>query len=137
MGDLLAHSHVCQVNKLRASPLPPLRAEFTEIVDSWCDSWQTGKKAPVLAKVSVLKGMYIVRDTRECAIEELYVPEDEEYELLDSLMTPRRRSDVPDRFEHSLHNLLRRNFVVEHEEHLISLVTAPDARCGLQVHLMF
>ena len=103
-----------------------LRKEFTATVTTWCNCWRGGEILPVLRKVPVLKGIQAIQDTRGCAVQTFYFPDDEEFELLNYLTTPHRRSDLPVRFEDRLDNLLRRSFIVEHEGFLFSIVTSTD-----------
>jgi hypothetical protein len=102
-----------------------LREEFTETIRTWSSLWQRGEKLPLLRTVAVLPGQHAIQDTRRCAIQEFYVPDKGEYDLLGFLELPRRRSDVQDSNEAALENLLRRSFVVDHEGFLINVVTSP------------
>jgi ribosomal peptide maturation radical SAM protein 1 len=109
-----------------------LREEFTETVDAWCSLWQRGKQLPLLRRVPILPGTHAVQDTRESALQEFYLPDEEEFRLLDLLEVPRRLSDVRYGNEASLDNLLRRDFVIEHDGFLINVVTSRDVGSALQ-----
>ena len=107
-----------------------LREEFSATVDKWCNTWQRMRPLPVLRKVEVTRGSMGIRDTRQCAVQEFYVPDDDELALLDYLDTPRSRSDVSGEREERLENLLSRDFVADHEGFLLNLVTSPNAQSG-------
>ncbi|MFC1834428.1 RiPP maturation radical SAM C-methyltransferase [Thermodesulfobacteriota bacterium] len=108
-----------------------LREEFSGTVDAWCKSWQNRRPLPVLRRVSLFPGRQGVRDTRDCAVQEFYSPDDGEFVLLDQLVSPRRRSNLPEGLGAGLDNLLDRHYVVDHEGYLLSVVTSLDVPSGL------
>ncbi len=107
-----------------------LREQFSAAVDTWCNRWKRADTLPVLSRVRILPGLTGVKDTRKCAVQEFYMPDDAESALLDHLATPRTRSDVSGAIAGGLQNLLDRNFVVDHEGFLLSLVTSIDVQSG-------
>ena len=105
-----------------------LRAQCSE----WIQSWGGTRDRPSLSKVEGTDGWRMIKDTRKIA-KETFTPLDREADdLLAILAEPTRTTSVPERFQPYLSELLERRFVIEYEDHYISLVTNPSVGARLR-----
>jgi len=98
-----------------------IQARCTE----WIQSWERTKDRPSLHPVQTPGGWPVIRDTRKIARQTFTVLDKEAYNLLNVLSKPARTLSVPEKFQPYLAELLDRKFVIEYEDHYISLVTDP------------
>jgi ribosomal peptide maturation radical SAM protein 1 len=104
--------------------------ELRRAVVAWRASWFDGPVTPQLTMVAVGGGR-LIKDTRRCAVEPLYYADGAEAALLALLRSPCGAAGLPGRLadfatsavEDALETLLRRQFLVDLDGNVMSLVT--------------
>ena len=101
-----------------------LQAQFQEAVEEWHQSWARRSDHPSLFLVPISPEDVLVKDTRRCAESEYYALRGIQLQLLLMLQRPVARKKF---FGDTVHldELLRRHFVIEYEETLLTIVTIP------------
>ena len=98
-----------------------LRAHYQH----WDSLWKELKVRPLLYMMKPVNGVRMVKDTRGVATQTFTALDPEQVELLGLLCEPRRSLHVPEHLKPHLAELSDRKFIIEYENHYISLVTDP------------
>lgn len=100
------------------------------IENNWIKKWTEGSLPPKLYAVSLDGGRYFIEDTRDCAIEQRIILNNEATLLLKFLRTPRKLSSLEDL--KSLPDLIFREYVIFHEDYCMSVVVEPEIGFALR-----
>jgi ribosomal peptide maturation radical SAM protein 1 len=104
-----------------------LLQEFEAALARWKSAWTNKARPPVLRAVDIGKESIAIADTRSVAKDAMTVISREAAAALRYLERPRPQGALPANVEAHVENLLRRHFVIAHEDCLMSVVTRTEA----------
>ena len=100
----------------------------------WTRSWQCLEDRPLLHVTETTGGLRMIKDTRKIAKQTFTALCKESYELLNILAEPTGPAFIPVEFQQYLPELVDRQFVLDYENHYISVVTDPRIGMRLRKH---
>ena len=101
-------------------------------LEAWTSAWKERPSRPRLVAMSLGQDRTLVEDTRACAVETFFGLPGTLLALLRRLERPLLRRAITDEDRGDLEELLRRHFVVEHEDRFLSVVTNPVKGAALR-----
>ena len=104
---------------------PTILAQLQLAIGVWKHQWRDSERLPALRVVNVA-GRQLIADTRRIAKQNLTPLSREAYDALIHFEHPRTRASLGDELGEQARDLLDRNFLVEHEGLLMSVVTTPQ-----------
>lgn len=107
-----------------------LLEELTQAVKAWKRQWEGGQ--PVLRTVSTAPGKWMITDTRRAAVQPLAPISREALAALAYFERPRPLAGQHDGHDGQIDELLERNYLVQHENALLSVVARPGAHAPEQ-----
>ena len=102
-----------------------LLVQFHAAIELWQQQWTSQSPRPILKVLDTGAKEVVIADTRRIARNNMVAITREQDATLKYFEQPRLGSGLPAAVLEEADKLLRMNFVVEHEGHLLSVVTRP------------
>jgi ribosomal peptide maturation radical SAM protein 1 len=102
-----------------------LVSRFGELIETWMTLWHQPGDRPKLNQIFLRDGRVFIEDTRPCAIDRVFLGDNQTTEVLKILESPVKVDEDLEISQQILEELLRRKFVVKYEKFWVSLVVTP------------